>query len=995
MAADQADAPSQRLSQFEDFDHQINPQASGIIESNFLDALGYSQGTQGVSPIPSDNGGTNEKVVGSQSIQPITSHFIRRPEREDPLDFQDGFQYSKAPTLQILPLQPNANPRDVGFQADPACVTAVSTRYSPRKSGCRDIDGPSHDTSHALRQKLGKCWNDFFGYEATRNTHWEDKMRTMVQQLAERDDSIAKYVAKAQSQEQKIKNLETINEEQHSTCQNQENVLADVEKQRQGLQAKIKEYRDRLNDATKEQQDIFKYFQPRYSEMREQLKQAEDDRRNSLEQALSATENIRDKIQKNMVEVKALSHEGLQKLRLEVAILQAKLEERNKEVIREQSHIDDLRRELGESHKINQTALESLNKQNQELIEKDNERIVHCQNMELCINRQEQGIQSLLEFLRSIKETTVGPLELAENLKMLQTEVLDSVLSEFREYTASVGEISSKTAVNLKSDIDAVHTACTDLGKQIQNNQHVLEWQARYERLQLDHQTLLYEADRLKTELAKTQHEANKQVELHNGVQEEMATLRANAKVADELDTRIDNLETAKQVIQMSLDDKEEHNRNLEGRLREAEKALQHRDTRIKDQEHDIYTERERYAHGIAACRKQQEQATEQARAEESAKARANIQDLQVRLRDAEQDCSRLQEELAQAKHNEESALKTTGEVVARQMEDMIDPAINRMNAALDGMQALGQTSLEAWSSDHVELSLLKQAVQKLAENQQRTIQTNKLLGELLDTEKKLADTWQSHKSEVDALNRAKELEKVQGAEEQGDGHQGENSKQQSDVPPVPNRRVMIRSPGINDASHEKMTPLSIEEERVARRQAASPTGIMKPALQVEGRLGEACYSANLVTTKQTRGAPGQRVVSRDATPTLVSRSTYNRPVLGSSSMAERSLGNPVFEIFENGSPTLTKPSLALKRKRPGTDNGESEGAGENKAQTTKTSRAKISSSMSTYFQGPSPNKLAIRPIPVQARPEMPKGGPIERKPRSFITYSSSSLSTQ
>ncbi|KAI0540288.1 hypothetical protein GGR58DRAFT_461537 [Xylaria digitata] len=75
----------------------------------------------------------------------------------------------------------------------------------------------------------------------------------------------------------------------------------------------MREYRDHLNDATKEQQNIFNYIRPKYHQMREQLKQAELNHRNSLEQALSATKAARDKIKDSVNEVRVLSQQEMQK----------------------------------------------------------------------------------------------------------------------------------------------------------------------------------------------------------------------------------------------------------------------------------------------------------------------------------------------------------------------------------------------------------------------------------------------------------------------------------------------------------------------------------------------------------------------------------------------------------------------------------------------------------------------------------------------------------
>ncbi len=75
---------------------------------------------------------------------------------------------------------------------------------------------------------------------------------------------------------------------------------------------------------------------------------------------------------------------------LEIRTLEAKLAEREKDVDREKDHVNDLRRELEKSHKLNELSLKSLNMQNKELMNKSDHRAIQIQNVEQCINRQEQ-----------------------------------------------------------------------------------------------------------------------------------------------------------------------------------------------------------------------------------------------------------------------------------------------------------------------------------------------------------------------------------------------------------------------------------------------------------------------------------------------------------------------------------------------------------------------------------------------------------------------------
>lgn len=77
-------------------------------------------------------------------------------------------------------------------------------------------------------------------------------------------------------------------------------------------------------------------------------------------------------------------------MQLEIRIFQDKLAEREKDVDREKDHVNDLRRELEVSHKINGGVLKSFSTQNEELIRKSNEGATQIQSVNESMNKQEE-----------------------------------------------------------------------------------------------------------------------------------------------------------------------------------------------------------------------------------------------------------------------------------------------------------------------------------------------------------------------------------------------------------------------------------------------------------------------------------------------------------------------------------------------------------------------------------------------------------------------------
>ncbi|KAI1132820.1 hypothetical protein F5Y10DRAFT_260720 [Nemania abortiva] len=830
----------------------------------------------------------------------------------------------------------------------------------------RKHSSPALEETHALRHKLGRAWNDFFVNEDRRNEHWKHKLGRMKEQLAERDSKVAEYLETIHQQDQEIVDLRATNEEQGTLYEKQRESLAEMERRVQRLRGRVKEYKDHLNNATKEQQNMFKYFQPRYHEMKEQLKQVELNHQVSLEQALSTTNAIRDKIQGSVQEVQACSQQEIQKLNLEIRILEVKLAEREKDVGREKDHANDLRQQLEASHK--------------ELTRESNERAVQIKNVEKSITQQEKGIQSLLKILEDNKQPIPNNSEFVETLKVHHTELLDSVVSEFRERVASDRELSSEATEGLKTDISALSKFCAQISEQIQCREDALAWQEKFTKAQMDHQALFRETNQLKEKLASMQDDAKMRLEQNESLQQELFALRSSAEAKKKLSKRVENLEKMKQQTEKSLNEKETYIRALEDQLKEAKEAMDVQNRQLTDKERQLHSEREDHTLTAANHHEQQEQAVRQARAEESAKAQAQYMDLEKRLQDAMQDCSQLREELIQVKQDAEDAAKPHDDDGAHQIQEVAD----RMNGILEGLQAFGQAkhnltaNLEAWSNDHIELSLLQQAIEKLTKDRQEVIEDRKLLKELLDVQTKLDDTWRYHKSEANALQRAINLEKNVKAEREKTNRRNHKDKRALNISPIINRRVTIQSPGAENID-EDIVPMSIEEERVTRRQASSPTGIMKsPIPQGEGQSEEQYYKTTLAIPKQTREP--RWVPNRNAESAPVSHSAYNRPVLGASARVEESAGIRLSERTETVSVGM---SSIPKKRRAETKTTQRGDGGRGKQKPTAEKPTKISRSMSSYFLELAPEEPPMQP---QMQPS-PRGEPIEQRSRPFITY--------
>ncbi|KAI1353807.1 hypothetical protein F5Y01DRAFT_322611 [Xylaria sp. FL0043] len=848
--------------------------------------------------------------------------------------------------------------------------------------------------SKTRRNRLIRSWNDFFMYEADRNEYWEAKVDDMIQQLAERDNRVAEFLEQIQEQEQVIEDLEIEKQQHYAARQEQEDALAKSEEQRQRLRGRMKEFKDRLNDATIEQQKLFKYFQPRYHELREQMKQAELEHQDLLQKALSTTNQINGNIQASVKQVRALSEQEIQKLCLKIGTLEAELAERKKDVDRERDHNNDLRRDLDSSHELNKVSLETLYTQNQELLNRSDESNIQIQSVKQSMEQQEGRIQSLQGCIDKNTAATRDTSELFDSLKTLQEEALHRISSELREHAETDRKQSLKATEGLRTEMLEIHELCASLSEKVQTSQSVSEWQEKFIAAQTERHTLLRKTDRLKEELTIMNEAAETQRQQQEYLQQELNSLRAKAMAADVSSSLIESLEEEKQKAQSCLHGKETYIHNLEEKLRTVNELLSVQDCRLEDQERQLRGEREKHTKAIASYHEQQDQAVKEAR-EECTRVRVEYHNIEGRLHDREQECSRLQKEVALVRQRAEGALKNSKDESARQAQEILEPIVDLMDRVSEKLQTSEQAKgdlvarLEAWSQDQAELSLLRQAVQKLATDQQKTVENGKLLGDLLEVQRKLDNTWQWHKSEFEALARVTELEQSATASVDIAGRLAHKGEQRPEILHIANRHVMIQSPAIDDVD-VKTAPITAEEERLTRRQAASIKGILKPAvLHNNGRLKAQHDDTILTTIKHTGDSSKGRIEKSEAKPNLVSHSAYNRPVFGSSAKVEGPIDNSAPEDTETA---ITDMPVSKKRKRAETRSDQRANAVEKMPRQVVRRRAKISDSMSSGFHSPNRQEPATNAVHMQAQPWHLRGGPIEQRQRPFATYGSTSL---
>ncbi|KAI0155199.1 hypothetical protein GGR57DRAFT_91908 [Xylariaceae sp. FL1272] len=792
----------------------------------------------------------------------------------------------------------------------------ISRNQRDASKRTRDHRSPNLHECQTKQSELAQAWNNHFTYSTKLSKHYEAKLAMMAKQIAAQTATIGQYLDQIQEKDESILQLANENREATTRCEEQSAQLTRTKKKQERMQEKLHEYKNHLNEATREQQKIFTYCRAKHQQTVEEVKLEEQKRRDFLEKALQSSDNVRQEVQKMVSDVKTTSLQEIQQLNLRIESLQVELSEREREVSSEKDHAVHLREELSESRRMTEEALKSLGEQQQHLIKLGLQARSDTQDVKERVEKQDQSIMTIMRSVEENREVAENSSQLIDELRKQQNNALETVLSEFREHVASSSELSSNITESFKADVSTISDLCSNLKKLFQSESG---WKEKCEQASRDCRSLSDHLREQEDELREARSAAEQHYIQCRELSDELQAVTEGCVPISEFNGQMNALQLDNQRLQQALDEQTQSGFHADERLRATNEELLKYRNQAQTQNEQIQVDRDNHRQQLEQYSNERERAIKQAISDEAERCQAERERIEQRLRESEDNRNRLEEQLSQVNQAAKNPPRNGNNEENEAMQQALDNTIALTHRLLNDMQGTQKASddlkamFEKWSNDQIELGLLRVEVQKLAVDKAAVVESRAQLDERMIAQRRLEDTAQKQRSEVESLKKAVK-ERVRAGSSKHFEHQvGDADSLVFDASTEEVRRVSIKSPANEDGID---MPLSIDEERDMRRFGTVPKSIMKQGSDatplLEQALGEMASHAQAQTALNDIVVPAKRkrkTIKRSKSSHF-SRSAYNRPVLGTASNDVDSAD----EISRQSEPG--KPVREDKRKR-------------------------------------------------------------------------------
>lgn len=519
-----------------------------------------------------------------------------------------------------------------------------------------------------------------------------------------------------------------------------------------------------------------------------------------------------------------------------------------------------MEKELDESNHMNAGTIQTLVSQNTKLLQMMEAHQTQTQAACHSNDNQNQKLEEIAKALHEVETGVSNPSNLLEKMKSRDEDLIAIVVANIGQMMSSQ-PFTASDKEKWAGEIDSIHQACNNIWNQIRDDNNAEETQKRYYDAQWRLGDVAEELARVNSELEGAMQWGSKQVEENNRLSLEVENLRGQV---ENLQKTVSSLQNASQEAnQVSNEQAEMLEARLDSLQRKKDNGKQ-----VSDQEV------QRLKKALQEKDKNVKLAEEKRNiAEEQLDAlRATFQQKEARLKSEHRAFEEELEESAEAKAELQSSL-----VEAR-------------------------TKIQRMSSDRQTTDVELEKLQKLVGNGSKT--TSELKSDIQNSQKTqmfLAEClaeWTRDRNKLERLKTWKS-EATEEAEEEPEANAFRPcSFQPAKTEPLKvretERRVTLRSPQEDDP---KGNPLSVMEERDARRQFDPPKSIMRVTRQTSKRLeaakqtetAETLHFPPNVNTGRPADNDEEPAQNQAGTSALSSRrvvttySSYNRPVEGNS----------------------------------------------------------------------------------------------------------------
>ncbi|KAI1400110.1 hypothetical protein F4819DRAFT_509610 [Hypoxylon fuscum] len=828
----------------------------------------------------------------------------------------------------------------------------ISKPRAPAKMKSRR-GSPTREQNSLNLVNFAESWNTNFLYNQRLLDRWEQKISMLEKHIEARDSTIEQYQRDVESRDLVIDELTKVAEEQRAQSDKVQDQIATSSNTRNTLEDKLRACRGRLNDAIKEQQQLFMKCRERFQETTTVVKVESQLQRESIEKASTTLDLVRAEIKQEVAVVVEDANKRAEELSKAIDSLTEQLSQREKDLDHQRQHAESLREQLAESHKLNKQSLESVAAQNRELLgklEQDRKALIEdVDEIRLLCNGIYEGTAeatTAAEWQQKIHEA-----DLTIQGQVLQVQTLQD---EVQQKKIRMDEQSEGNKLLKKELFDLQVSAAKD---EATSDQKVKELTDQIKCLQ----TILSEKDTI--------------ISRANG---DLGAAQEKLRVqACELQDKKEQIQHERQAHKIALELNEE----------QQNQAI--------FQAVDKETEKIREEHRIA-----------EERLQEAITTRAQVeQELADSLQAAESSSNaNIDEDLRQIRGELDTMIDSMSNLTANMEES-------------EHEREVLQGSLEEWSRNRVEIDQMQQILGRLAKDQPNAIHMSDQLKELLEIQKKLSGTLEYHQARLtnaEAAGVSNQSRQNDEAATLSGNSSNLTIGLQNNVDLFPKalqglkRKVMVQSPVTED---ESASPLSVEQERDTRRHSAPLRGIMKVVTRSASRQLEATGStvdADAQTQVSPQAPPKRKVAKRGSKSPLTTHSMYNRPVAGSilgatKGQEDASQATPLNEhqdegamnsnIYALGNPDSNASSLheAIETDEvdePPTKRQRTLTASQQENQDSyKAPKIKVVRSMSEYFPAQrSEDQEPTERMTIQPKLLLLPGAP-ERKSSALVTY--------
>ncbi|KAI5922414.1 hypothetical protein F4810DRAFT_711530 [Camillea tinctor] len=918
--------------------------------------------------------------------------------------------------------------RDRRPRSQASNVSNISKPRIPRRIR-KGKASPTLEQSNALRWKLADAWNNALVYDSELKDSYAKKVTMLKEQITGQNEEIEYCNHEIAIRDDAINALAEEKEKLMAELQSQQDRAARATGNSKKLEEEVCGYRDKLDRAIEEQQSIFRYCRAKCNDTIAKIRKEEEQHRMSIQEALTTANSIRGDVQENIGKVIRTSQQESGELKKNIESLTIQLEERQKEVEREKEHTRDLNAQLVESRKKNEEVLQSLLAQNEEILEKARDQRAIEDNAQLYV-KQDEKIETILQKLDETRSSEIDMMALAKDLRADQDDLVSRVIQAVKD-TVSNRHDGSEDNGKLQADIESIRNLCESLMMKILDYDIVEQWQRKFCDIEVATMSQKHKIEELEESLSLAQGHAKTQCQTEQQLRQELTRLKdvedTNEVSIQKVNALTEQVAQLREIIaekSATITQRDDSVRIAQEQLRNQTQMLKERDDRLESKR----LEYETYKHKTNIDVQTLEQAILQASSQKKI-AEEQCQVLQTQLAAAETAQTQLQEELEKR--------QSTNRLERLKINDSLEKALGMLTATTDqatkimegfqlteDIQKALKPELDGWLNDRLEIGKLKQVVENIKKDQPNTIEVTSQLKELVDIQKKLSRTKQHHEKQLAEIHAvvslsddaSKRNERPIFPEDPSSSQDFSNTIAEPSLEQASysRRRVVVKSPISDD---DAAAPISIEQERVTRRQAITPRGIIKAVTQnLTGELEGVDNEDAAITQTQTRAPVTKpRVeISRSSKVPPITYSTYNRPVAGSivrrtsndeesnvlinfdqnEKVRKRSRDAQVrTEVEDNSMHILPRPEnpmeRPIKRQREyGSEQIQRSLSGSNQG-------ARLSRSMSQYFASPMENpEMRYEPVYHHTGLESERGGPLVRKPKILATYGSQSSVT-